>query len=69
MPEVIDWRGGAKARAVRRAARALAEGRCVGLPTEASYGVAASALVPEAVAGRWLTVALRAGDAPDWVPG
>jgi protein-tyrosine-phosphatase/tRNA A37 threonylcarbamoyladenosine synthetase subunit TsaC/SUA5/YrdC len=74
MPEVIDWHGGMKSRAIRRAVRALADGRLVALPTEASYGVAASGLVPDAVArlgthGGPLTLALRdAADVPDWVP-
>lgn len=74
MPEVIDWRGGAKAGAVRRAVRALAEGRLVAFPTETTYAVAASALVPDAVtrlsaAGGHLALALRdAGEALDWIP-
>lgn len=36
--------------AVKAAAGALADGRCVGLPTETVYGLAADALRPEAVA-------------------
>jgi protein-tyrosine phosphatase len=71
MPEVMDWRG-AKTRAVRQAVRALSEGKLVALPTETTYSIAASALVPEAVARLGelpLTVALRdAAEAPDWVP-
>ena len=80
MPEVLDWQHAARPRElIERTVRALVEGQLVALPTETVYGLAACALVPEAVArlqqskGRPvekpLTLALReASDALDWVP-
>jgi len=79
MPEVLDWRSAADPRPlVRRAAQALAEGAVVAFPTDTVYALAASALIPEAVAklcrskkrddGRPMTLAVRgAGEALDWV--
>src|SRR5437763_1429761 len=50
MPEVLPWRSSADLQeVVRRAARSLAAGQLVAFPTETVYGLAASALVPEAV--------------------
>lgn len=75
MPHVIDWRAGTKARAVRQAVRALAEGKLVAFPTESAYGIAASALAPDAIErlakkDSPFTLALRdASEALDWVPG
>jgi protein-tyrosine phosphatase len=81
MPHVLDWRSAAEPRElVSQAARALAEGHLVAFPTETVYGLAASALAPEAVErlhrargeaeDRPLPLAVRgAGDALDWVPG
>jgi protein-tyrosine phosphatase len=80
MAEVLPWHGTAQPEeVVRRAAAALAEGRLVGFPTETVYGIAANALIPEAVArlttskGRpvekALTVAIPdAAAAAVWVP-
>ena len=64
---------------MHRAARALSEGQVVAFPTDTVYALAASALIPEAVAklaerktssnGRPMTLAVRsAGEALDWVP-
>jgi tRNA threonylcarbamoyl adenosine modification protein (Sua5/YciO/YrdC/YwlC family) len=81
MPQVINWRGDADpASVVRRAVHALARGEVVAFPTETVYGVAASALLPEAVQrlvqgkgraeGKPLTLAVATpASAPDWVPG
>src|SRR5262245_28391308 len=50
MAQVVDWRSASQPREVLRgAAQALAEGRLVAFPTETVYGLAASALHPEAV--------------------
>lgn len=80
MPDVLDWRSASDPRPlVHRAAQALAEGHVVAFPTDTVYTVAASALIPEAVArllqatrrspDRPLTLAIRhAGEALDWVP-
>jgi tRNA threonylcarbamoyl adenosine modification protein (Sua5/YciO/YrdC/YwlC family) len=80
MVEVLPWPRVTEASpVVRRAVQALAEGQLVGFPTETVYGVAASALVPEAVErlcqgkgrsqGKPLTLAIRAAaESLDWVP-
>jgi protein-tyrosine phosphatase len=80
MTQVVNWHGGENSReAVRQAVQALLQGRLVALPTETVYGLAASALAPEAVErlcqskGRAeekpLTLALRGpAETPDWVP-
>lgn len=80
MAEVLDWRRAANPRRIiRRAVQALAQGQVVGFPTETVYGLAISALVPEAVdrlteaKGRPETkpFALAIGGAEeilDWVP-
>ncbi len=50
MPQVLDWQNAADPRdIVRRAVEALSAGQIVAFPTETVYGLAASALVPEAV--------------------
>jgi protein-tyrosine phosphatase len=80
MAEVVAWQRTASSDAViHRAAQALANGRLVAIPTETVYGIAASALNPEAVnrlahcKGRPeekpLTLAIGgAAEALDWVP-
>ncbi len=80
MTQVLDWQSAADPRAVvRQAVDALADGRLVGLPTETVYGLAASALRPEAVArlqeskgrpeNKPLALAVGgAAEALDWVP-
>src|SRR5438552_1927366 len=80
MPEVLDWQHAANPGTVlARVVQALVEGQLVALPTETVYGLAACALIPEAVdrlqqskgrpESKALTLALRsAGDAFDWVP-
>jgi protein-tyrosine phosphatase len=80
MPEILDWQRADKPHAVtRRAARILAQGGVVGLPTETVYGLAASALQPEAVdrlvqgkgrdASKPLALAIGgAQEAIDWLP-
>jgi len=80
MAEVLDWRSCADQPAlVRRAVQALTEGQLVVFPTETVYGIAASALIPEAVErlahskgrpeDKPMVLALaRASDAFDWVP-
>src|ERR1700687_629604 len=51
MPKILDWRRTANAPALAQfAAHTLAEGALVALPTERGYSLAASALLPEAVA-------------------
>lgn len=58
-PQVLDLSGTGDPRdAVHRAVQALVEGKLVALPTETVYVVAASALVPEAVAR---LIAVRGG--------
>jgi protein-tyrosine phosphatase len=81
MTEVLAWQPGSAAQTiVRRAAESLAGGKLVALPTETVYGLAASALRPEAVErlcqgkgrpeGKPLTLAIRRpAEALDWVPG
>ncbi|HEV3262003.1 MAG TPA: Sua5/YciO/YrdC/YwlC family protein [Gemmataceae bacterium] len=81
MPEVLDWQRMANPRsAVHRAVQALRSGRLVAFPTETVYGIAASALVPEAVErlgrskaradNKPFTLAIGGADeALDWVPG
>jgi protein-tyrosine phosphatase len=49
MVDVLPWQSAEAGAVVRRAVRALAEGKLVVFPTETVYGLAASALVPEAV--------------------
>jgi tRNA threonylcarbamoyl adenosine modification protein (Sua5/YciO/YrdC/YwlC family) len=80
-PVVIDVQNAEDLRdVVHRAVQALAEGKLVAFPTETVYGIAASALQPEAVAkllaakgraeGQALTLAVKsADDALDYVPG
>ncbi len=80
MSQVVDWQTATDPEAVvRQAVASLREGRLVGFPTETVYGVAASALVPAAVArlreskgrpeGKPLTLAVASpADALDWVP-
>src|SRR5438270_13910376 len=80
MTEVLEWHRAADLPGVvRRAVQALAEGQLVAFPTETVYGLAASALVPEAVErlcqgkGRSedkpLALAIRgSAEALDWVP-
>jgi protein-tyrosine phosphatase len=80
MSQVVDWQTAADPDAVvQRAVASLREGRLVAFPTETVYGVAASALVPAAVAqlrqakgrpeAKPLTLALGSpADAQDWVP-
>jgi protein-tyrosine phosphatase len=80
MPEVLDWQNAADSRGlIRRAAEALQQGQLVVFPTETVYGLAASALAPEALErlhrlkggeDRPLSLAVRgAGEVLDWVPG
>ncbi len=81
MTQVLDWQTVADTREiVLLTVQALAEGRVVAFPTETVYGLAASALIPEAVEllcrskGRPeqkpLTLAIREPvEALDWVPG
>ncbi len=80
MTEVLDWHTAAHPRAtIRRAVKALTDGQLVAFPTETVYGLAASALVPEAVErlsqgkrrpqNKPLTLAVSgAAQALDWVP-
>lgn len=76
MTEVLAWQRGTSSEDVlRRAVQALREGRLVAFPMDTGYGIAASALVPDAV-GRLgptndapLTLAIRGtAEALDWVP-
>src|SRR5262245_59537138 len=80
MSQVVDWQTAADPDAVvQRAVASLREGRLVAFPTETVYGLAASPLVPVAVAqlrqskgrpeGKPLTLAIGSpADAQDWVP-
>ena len=79
MLEVIDWQRVAEPRAVvRRAVALLRAGRTVAFPTETSYALAASGLVPQAVERICANGDLRPGSlavavsglaaARDWVP-
>ncbi len=49
MTDVLHWQGAGASAVVRRAVRALADGKLVAFPTETVYGLAAHALLPEAV--------------------
>src|SRR5258708_3006169 len=50
MPEVLGWQKASdQSQLIHRAVQALNEGQLVVFPTETVYGIAASALVPEAV--------------------
>jgi protein-tyrosine phosphatase len=81
MAQRIAWQQADDQRdVIHRAAQALAEGKLVVFPTETVYGVAASAILPEAVErlihckgrpeDKPLTLALRsANEGLDWVPG
>src|SRR6516165_11759968 len=81
MPHVLEWHSAAEPRElVCRAIEALAGGDLVAFPTETVYGLAASALAPDAVErlhrarggadDRPLPLAVRGpGDALDWAPG
>jgi protein-tyrosine phosphatase len=80
MPEVIYWTGSANAPALAdRAAQTLREGGLVAFPTETVYGIAASALDPQAVGrliqckgrpdNKPLTLAISGADhVLDWLP-
>ncbi len=80
MTQVLAWQGARSGGdVVRRAVLALAQGRVVAFPTETVYGLAASALVPEAVErlgqskgrpeAKPLTLALgEAAEVVDWLP-
>ena len=80
MPEVMTWQGATNPEGtVRRATCVLREGGLVAFPTETVYGIAASALIPEAVErlvrskGRPehkpLPLAIGgAAELPDWLP-
>jgi L-threonylcarbamoyladenylate synthase len=50
MPQTVDWQGSTPAEVAATAARALAEGRLVVMPTESGPEIAVSALQPAAVA-------------------
>ncbi len=79
-PAVIDLRSTDDPRdVVHRAVQALAEGKLIAVPTETVYGLAVSALKPEAIArltavksrptGQPFTLAIKsADDARDYVP-
>ncbi len=81
MAEILVWREAADAReTVQRAVQALMAGQLVAFPTETVYGIAASALLPEAVErlvqykgrvqSKPMALAIRgAEEAADWVPG
>ncbi len=79
MPELVDWQRADQHDVIRRAVQALSDGRLVVFPTETSYHLAASALLPEAVEGldrcvgaeeRPLMLTVRdAAEALDWAPG
>jgi protein-tyrosine phosphatase len=79
MTQVVDWKSVAPRQAIRRCVQALLAGQLVAFPTETVYGVAASALHPDAVErlrqgkrrpeDKPLTLALgSARQAFDWVP-
>jgi protein-tyrosine phosphatase len=78
MSEVLDWQRVADPHAaVRRAVRALRAGQLVAFPTETTYALTASGLVPEAVArlracaggDEPLALAVRGvAEARDWAP-
>jgi tRNA threonylcarbamoyl adenosine modification protein (Sua5/YciO/YrdC/YwlC family) len=78
MVQVLDWQSADDTQEiVQCAVQALGEGQFVVFPTETVYGIAASALVPDAVARLprspdslpFLLAIRGAGDALDWVPG
>jgi protein-tyrosine phosphatase len=79
MPEVLPWQTVADPHAViRRAAEALRAGRLVAFPTETTYALTGSGLLPDAAArlreaageAGPLPLAVRgAAEARDWVPG
>jgi protein-tyrosine phosphatase len=80
MTQVLDWRTASDPQQViRTAVDALQRGQLVAFPTETVYGVAASALIPEAVerlrqekgrpSEKPLALAIRdPGEALEWVP-
>jgi protein-tyrosine phosphatase len=80
MTEVLEWQRTADLPSVvRRAVQALTKGELVAFPTETVYGLAASALVPDAVerlcqgkgrsASKPLALAIRgSAEVLDWVP-
>jgi tRNA threonylcarbamoyl adenosine modification protein (Sua5/YciO/YrdC/YwlC family) len=80
MTEVLEWqRVSDPAALIRRTVEALADGQVVAFPTETVYGLAASALIPDAVErlcldkgrpqNKPLTLAIRgSAEALDWVP-
>jgi protein-tyrosine phosphatase len=79
MPRILSWSDESAQQVTQEAVQALERGELVGLPTETVYGLAASALNPEAVErlrhgkgrqpGKPLAVALSSGAAADeWVP-
>jgi len=80
MTKVLDWHTTDEPRQVLdQAVQCLREGKIVAFPTETVYGIAASALAPDAVArlcqgkgrpqGKPLTLAIgSAAEALDWVP-
>jgi protein-tyrosine phosphatase len=73
MPEIVDWHGEEFEEVVPRVAHALASGALVALPTESTYEVAASALVPAAVQrlqyiGAPAMVITASAEARDWLP-
>src|SRR5438105_2651109 len=79
MTQVVDWKTAPPRQTVRRCIQALRAGELVAFPTETVYGVAASALRPDAVErlregkgrpqDKPLTLALGGPrQAFDWVP-
>src|SRR5207249_314684 len=80
MTVVLDWKNASDREAtIQRAVQALAEGGLVAFPTETVYGLAATALLPEAVerlrqgkgrpADKPLALAIRGyREVADWVP-
>jgi protein-tyrosine phosphatase len=73
MPEMLDWHRADLGEVLNRAVTTFRNGGLVIFPTEAAYTVAASALVPEAVArlqqvGQQLVAVGNAGEALDWAP-
>jgi protein-tyrosine phosphatase len=81
MAEVLDWQRAVNShQVVQHVAQVLTRGGLVALPTETVYGIAASALLPDAV-DRLVEIKGRADDKPltlaiggaeevlDWVPG
>jgi tRNA threonylcarbamoyl adenosine modification protein (Sua5/YciO/YrdC/YwlC family) len=79
MPQVLDWHNADSRDLIRCVVQALAAGKLVALPTETVYGVAASGLLPDAVArlararqlpeAHSLPLAVAGpAEALDWVP-